>query len=385
MSVLRPSAFLQTFSGHLARLSLAAALWTCASCLSFPPGLWAQTSAARPAATVLFSGDFSSGRLGPEIAAAPGVRFGMELVVRDVESAEPLVLTVRLKRPAPEGAPGEDVWQLAARPGQAVQASWEFAYAWEVASGAWEMEVFHEDAVLASARFLIARAPEGGRPPAAPEAAAPKDAKPSVKDAKTSAKDGKAVSKKDAAKTEQAAPTDMAGAKAGPGPKAESSPAAASAARQPGKAEPLNAPRPDKAAEAARPAPVKSELARPETAKPVPAKSESARPEAPKPEPPHAGKATGLAPDRKVYVLVAGSFSEQARGMWMAVLLKEQGVKACVRTWEKDGRRLWQLVAGWRATLDEAQAAKAELGVKVGEVIIVPMSAGELEKGLQCH
>ncbi|WP_243312672.1 SPOR domain-containing protein [Fundidesulfovibrio agrisoli] len=386
---------------------------------------------AKPAATVLFSGDFTTGKPGAEIAGAPGVRFGIEFKLEDTE---PRVLTVRLTRPAPEGAPGEDVWLLAAGPGQPVQAAWEFAYGWEVAPGRWEMKVFADDVELASSRFQVVQAPEPVK--AAPESAT---APGPAKDKKNGGADkaaGKKGGKKDAAKQEPAKPdaarqdTPKTGpekpAQAGSAPKQLSKadpaiPAAPlavpaperQAPKQPPNAEPAipatqqAAPEPARPplkdpskAEPAQPAsaqprpeperpaqkqPPKAPAPKPETAKPETSKQEPARQEAAKPDPARSGKATGLAADRRVYALIAGSFSEQARAMWMAVLVREQGVKACVRPWEKDGRRLWQLVAGWRNSPDEAQAAKAELAVKLGDIIIVPMSAGELEKGLQCH
>ncbi|WP_243439326.1 SPOR domain-containing protein [Fundidesulfovibrio soli] len=397
----------------------------------------AGQAAAKPAATVLFSGDFGSRRPGPEIAGAPGVRFGIEF---RLEGTEPRVLTVRLKRPAPEGAPGEDVWLLAAGPGQPVQAAWEFAFGWEVAPGPWEMKIFSDDVELASSSFQVVQAPEPVKAPPAPEPAPAKDKRAGIADGKKGGKKDAArpdAAKPDAVKPEPARPAEAGpvpkqSAKAAPenpavpqtapapaaagqkqAPKAEPAPAVPTqAAPDPGRQAQKQSSKPEPAAPGISQAtpeperqgqkqPAKGEPSTPATrqatsttqkqapkaepAKPEPAKQEPVRQEAAKPDPARTGKTTGLAADRRVYVLIAGSFSEQARAMWMAVLVREQGVKACVRSFEKDGRRLWQLVAGWRTTPDEAQAAKAELAVKLGDIIIVPMSAGELEKGLQCR
>ncbi|MFP5238455.1 MAG: hypothetical protein ACLGQW_01365 [Acidobacteriota bacterium] len=457
-----------------------------------PPGGGARAAqqagqgAPKPAATVLFSGEFTSRKAGTEIAGAPGVRFGIEF---KLEGAEPRVLTVRLTRPAPEGAPGEDVWLLAAGPGQPVQAAWEFAYAWEVTPGPWEMKIFDDEAELASSRFQVVRVPEPVKVAPAPEPAPAPALSKDKKNGSTGKTAGKKGGKPDAAKPETAKlepakpgadrpdPASAAPAKSSqtaqaqtvqaqapqnagqaqppaqaqaPAPAAQPRPepelsarkqaptaeenppvppkaspeaervqkrgskpeseaqaaaqAAVAAQKQQPKAEAAPGAaaqpptetagqaqkQPSKTVTSAQPTPVAASqktAPRGEAARPPAAKPEPARPEPSKAEPDAArsGKATGLAGDRRVYALIAGSFSEQARAMWMAVLVREQGVKACVRPWEKDGRRLWQLVAGWRNSPDEAQAAKAELGVKLGEIIIVPMSAGDLEKGLQCR
>lgn len=88
----------------------------------------------------------------------------------------------------------------------------------------------------------------------------------------------------------------------------------------------------------------------------------------------------------RVYVLMGGSFSDEARAMWMAALLKGQGIKACVREAHgRDGRLSWGVVLGWKNSPEEARLAKENLLRTAKEVLVVPMSAAELEKGLTCR
>jgi cell division septation protein DedD len=89
-------------------------------------------------------------------------------------------------------------------------------------------------------------------------------------------------------------------------------------------------------------------------------------------------------PDRRVYALIGGTYSQESRAQWMAAFLKGQGVTACVRSWNKDGRTMWAIVAGWRDSPEEARQARKELSPVVGDMLIWPMRAGELEKGLKC-
>jgi cell division septation protein DedD len=89
-------------------------------------------------------------------------------------------------------------------------------------------------------------------------------------------------------------------------------------------------------------------------------------------------------PDRRVYALVCGTYSQESRAQWMAAFLKGQGVTACVRSWNKDGRKMWAIVAGWRDSPEETRQARKELSPVVGDMLIWPMRAGELEKDLKC-
>ena len=89
--------------------------------------------------------------------------------------------------------------------------------------------------------------------------------------------------------------------------------------------------------------------------------------------------------ETRVYVLMGGSFSEESRALWMAALLKEQGVKACIRAHKGDGRTVWGVVLGWKKTSEEARQAKQDLLRRVKDILVVPMAAAELEKGLSCR
>ena len=93
----------------------------------------------------------------------------------------------------------------------------------------------------------------------------------------------------------------------------------------------------------------------------------------------------GLPPQQRLFVLMGGSFSEEGRAMWMAALLKGQGVKACVREHRRDGRRYWGVVLGWKDTMEEARQAKEEMSRQVKDVLVTGMTAAELEKGLACR
>ena len=89
-------------------------------------------------------------------------------------------------------------------------------------------------------------------------------------------------------------------------------------------------------------------------------------------------------PSRQVFALVAGSYSEEARALWVASFLRASGHEACVRRETLKGRQLWAVVAGWRETRDEARQARDELAKATGDALVRPMKAGDLEKGLAC-
>lgn len=323
------------------------------------------------------------------IEGRPGIRFGMELVPEGTPQGAPVVLEARLKRPEdPQDGPPMR-WLVAARIGIPVLSVWEFAYDWEVEPGLWTMTVSYEDAVLATASFMVVQ------PDPQVQAGVPAQAPPSSKPAKPGEpRQDKTTSDSTSAKSQTATPAPM--------PK-------------PGDAK---APT-DKKSEASR-----SETAKPDTAKPEASRQDPAKPDTQKPVAPRqdasqtapqkqpestktiappsqdrpakplaevqdqtapAPKRTASPPDRRVQVLVAGVYSEEARALWVAAFLKKSGVKACVRVEDRGGKKRWSLVAGWRDTPEEARRAKDELTPTVGEIVIVPMSAADLEKGLQCR
>ena len=120
-----------------------------------------------------------------------------------------------------------------------------------------------------------------------------------------------------------------------------------------------------------------------EAEKPLPPLQKPPAASAPRDTPGQARAGVGQ-PDRRVYALVGGAYSQESRAQWMAAFLKGQGVTVCVRSWNKDGRKMWAIVAGWRDSPEEARQARKELSPVVGDMLIWPMRAGELEIGLKC-
>jgi len=257
---------------------------------------------------------------------------------------------------------------------------WEFAYDWEVEPGVWTMTVSHEDTVLATASFMVVQ------PDPLAQAQTPPQSLPSPKPAKP----GESRQDKKAADITPA--------------KSQATPSASLT-----KSEDAKAP-PDKQPEAQKPEASRSdspktdtprhETAKPDTQKPA-ATRQDASPSAPQKDRPakplaevqgpgvnqdkSSSKELAGASGKRVQVLVAGVYSEEARALWVAAFLRKGGVKACVRMEDRGGKKRWSLVAGWRDTPDEARRAKEELTPTVGEIVIVPMNAAELEKGLQCR
>jgi len=325
------------------------------------------------------------------IEGRPGIRFGMELIPEGTPQGGPVVLEARLKRPGdPEDVPPMR-WLVAARIGIPVLSVWEFAYDWEVEPGLWTMTVSYEDAVLATASFMVVQPDPQSQTQALPQSQpSPKPAKP-----------GEPRQDK---KTPDATPAKSQSAPPAPLPK-------------PGDARTSTG----KQSEAQKPEASKSDAAKPEasrqdTAKPDTQKPETQRqdvsPSAPQKQPESTKAVAPPQKDRpvkplaevqgqsqgqgspkdlpgvsgkRVQVLVAGVYSEEARALWVAAFLKKSGVKACVRVEDRGGKKRWSLVAGWRDTPEEARRAKDELTPSVGEIVIVPMSAVEFEKGLQCR
>ena len=309
----------------------------------------------------------------PGIEGRPGIRFGMELVPEGTPQGAPVVLEARLKRPDDPADSPPMRWLVAARIGIPVLSVWEFTYDWEVEPGLWTMTVSYEDAVLATASFMVVQ------PDPQAQAEAPAQALPSSKPAKPDTQKTAAQKSGDAK-----APTDKK-------PDVQKPETSKSEAVKPDTQKPA-APRQD----ASPPAPQKQ----PEPAKTTvpPQKDRPAKPLAEvQGQSPVQGSNSGVgqgqsspkdlagAPGKRVQVLVAGVYSEEARALWVAAFLKKRGVKACVRVEDRGGKKRWSLVAGWRDTPEEAKRAKDELTPTVGEIVIVPMSAADLEKGLQCR
>lgn len=338
------------------------------------------------------------------IEGRPGIRFGMELVPEGTPQGAPVVLEARLKRPNdPQDGPPMR-WLMAARIGIPVLSVWEFAYDWEVEPGLWTMTVSYEDAVLATASFMVVQ------PDPQAQAGVPAPAPPSSKPAKPGEpRQDKTTSDSTPAKSQPATPAPMpkpGDAKASTGKQSETQKAESSKS------------------DTAKMEALKPETAKPDTGKPEASRQDNTKPDTPKPaaprqdasppapskqpeparpaapqqkdrpakplaevqdQPAPAPKGTASPSGRRVQVLVAGVYSEEARALWVAAFLKKSGVKACVRVEDRGGKKRWSLVAGWRDTPEEARRAKDELTPSVGEIVIVPMSAADLEKGLQCR
>lgn len=331
------------------------------------------------------------------IEGRPGIRFGMELVPEGTPQGGPVVLEARLKRPDdPEDVPPMR-WLVAARIGIPVLSVWEFAYDWEVEPGLWTMTVSYEDAVLATASFMVVQ-PD-------PQSQAQASSKP------VDTRQDKKASDTTPAKSQTAPPAPLpksGDAKASTGkqseaqkPESSKSNTAKTEALKPESAKP----------ETGKPEASRQDTAKPDTQKPA-AQRQDASPPAPQKQPESTrtvappqkdrpvkpladvqgqsqgqGSSTDLpgSSGKRVQVLVAGVYSEEARALWVAAFLKKSGVKACVRVEDRGGKKRWSLVAGWRDTPEEARRAKDELTPSVGEIVIVPMSAADLEKGLQCR
>lgn len=308
------------------------------------------------------------------IEGRPGIRFGMELVPEGTPQGAPVVLEARLKRPNdPQDGPPMR-WLMAARIGIPVLSVWEFAYDWEVEPGLWTMTVSYEDAVLATASFMVVQ------PDPQVQAGVPAQAPPSSKPAKPGEpRQDKTTSDSTSAKSQTATPAPMPKPGDAKAPTDKKPEASKSEAVKPDTQKPV-APRQD----ASQTAPQKL----PESAKTIaqPSQDRPAKPLAEvQDQPAPAAKGTASPSGRRVQVLVAGVYSEEARALWVAAFLKKSGVKACVRVEDRGGKKRWSLVAGWRDTPEEAKRAKDELTPSVGEIVIVPMSAADLEKGLQCR
>jgi hypothetical protein len=340
----------------------------------------AQADTALTGARVTFSGEMGIGETGTtsqptdvatHIAAAPGVRFGMELVPEGSPMGAPVVLEVRLSRPkgSSESTPALR-WLVAARVGYPARSVWEFAYDWEVEPGTWVMKIFHAEKELAAASFTIVQAtvppPAGPAPP--PAALEPAQTQNSIQTrsqvpaAREKTGTGPAGNQAPATAHKGASPTDENSRLASSAP-AQAGPDAPTVAFHSGQALERSG---DAASRQFRTPGGQEPKALPTT--------QSAR-----------ERAVGGRPERQVYALFGGAYSQEARALWMANFLKAQGVTACVRTRAKAGKKIWTIVVGWRNSIEEARQTRNELTATVGEMLIVPMAAGELEKGLGCR
>lgn len=277
------------------------------------------------------------------VEGAPGARLSLDFTAPGAPGGPPVVLDVELKRPADTEQEGPLRWSLAALPGAPAQAVWEFAFPWEAQPGPWRLSVFQQGREVASALFDVTA------PPQPPQAF---DAGPD-----------------NAADAPPTAPAQPKRPDPGAPPAARAQPAEPSPSKlppvkpAPQAVQPQASPtKPDSAVQAAPAAP--------------------RQPDAPKPAP--RKRAVGGDPSRQVFALVAGSYSEEARALWVASFLRASGHEACVRRETLKGRQLWAVVAGWRDTRDEARQARDELAKATGDALVRPMKAGDLEKGLVC-
>ncbi len=347
--------------------------------------LWALAVAgwaAQAAGTELelvFAGELSPARRAGVVRAAPGVRMGLELAPRGLAKGAQQVLDVRLRRPgAPEGA--DTAWAVLATGGQNVLCVYEFAYPWEVDPGEWVMSVYSGGVLLVRGVLAVEQGPAlaEARPEARPEAR--DEPKPDAKASKTDARQPA----KPAEPKQEAKPQPKAEQK--PEQKAQAEPKASAEKPRPD-AKPQSEPKPQ-AEPKPQPAPQPAVEAKPKAA---PASPPSASPPSASPPPvaapkPAPGRVVGGDPQRQVFALVAGTFSEESRALWMSALLRGKGVQTCVRAVDqRGGKPRWQLLAGWKESRAEADKAKAQLTPALGEVIVAPMRAGELEKGLRCR
>jgi hypothetical protein len=293
------------------------------------------------------------------VAAAPGVSLGVILTPPGEPAGAPLVLEVSLEHPGEALAPAVR-WQAAAYAGSPVRLTWEFAYPFEVQAGTWTMRVSQDGRELAWAAFEVTPAPEAASGPAARAEAAP-GAQPPIAGI---------------------APPVPPGGRTQAPPAESGKPAKPGQAVLPPSAPPAREPAPGTSAPSGQPVPdgkAKSD------AKPPAAEGPAARPAGPGPgkTPPRAF--IGGDPGRRVYAVLAGTFSEEARALWVASFLKQKSGRACVRKRVKDGRTLYAVVAGWSETREGAAELKRSLeGVAPGSLVIA-FAAGELEAGLSCR
>ncbi|WP_459934656.1 hypothetical protein [Fundidesulfovibrio butyratiphilus] len=289
---------------------------------------WAQTLAT--SARVLYYGDFSSPKSSAVVQAGPGTRFGLEVAPEGGPKDAPVVLEVRVTPPGSNRVVDPVVFLAAGRMGQGMRLAYQFVYDWEVLPGTWSMEVLCGETRLTGAVFVVSKTSTGvtGESGTAPlRMDAVLDRSPGKSSSKTSDK---------------------------------------TSGRQPEKSPERSPTKP-------------SEPQRERASQPHGGAEKNVAPKAP------SGGSVSGSPERRVYVVMGGVFSEEGRALWMAALLKGLGAKPCVRQMESEGRRLWGVVLGWRDTLDQAKKLRDDMARLAKDVAVVPMSAGDLDEGLVCR
>lgn len=338
--------------------------------------VWAQTEIVNPEAHIVVAGGM--GKPGSQdVQAGPGVRFGLELVPEGVPKGTSVVLKARLLRPNdPEGLSPER-WLVAARMGMPVQVTWEFAYDWEVEPGVWTMKVFLEDKELASVPFTVSKT---ASQPQAPKSLSLRDGR-QIKSGESSGQaknrsEGVTAGSREIGRAEKKqdsqSSSEIIKSKAKPDSAAvDQNSQNTSTASHDSLASSTKTSSGTPKAE-----PGKTDLLSRKGAENI--KSETIPPQ-------NAHRVVGGKPNRRVYALMGGAYSEEARALRVVSGLKARGVAPCLRVDSKKGKKLWHVVAGWRDSPEAAQKAKAELLSVLGEVFVQPMSAKELETGLTCR
>jgi len=325
-------------------------------------------------AQVIFSGEIGRADSTTEIIARPGMRMGLELVPQGSPVGMPVVLDVQVLRP--ETQPPPVSFQVAAAMGSPVLCAYEFAYDWEAVPGIWTMKVFHDGKELASKDFTVVTAPQGTD---SSQVAAHPETKPveTAPTAATSPQDtapnpGQSADQhpESAAKPQKALPKQEYPPQTGPPAAASAKTISQPAASQSPRPEAVRKEGSDQKLAAKKPSGLKTPMGK-----------SSGR------QPSLVGNSARKTPvkeksDHQKFVLINGVYSQEVRAQWVAALLKNRGVKAQVKKNANTAKPTWSVVVGWKDTRQEALDAKRKLSPQVGEVNIVPMTSGELEKGL---
>jgi len=366
--------FVHDFIRIAAALALVAALPICAGAAArneTETGL--ATAPAVSGGRVTFAGEI--GRPGPkaDIVAKAGTRMGVEIIPEGSPAGAPVALTVRILRP--EGLTPL-VFQTAATLNASALCAYEFAYDWEAVPGVWTIKIFYDAKELASEDFTVVQTPGGAN--ALPGALSAQAGQPG--------QTGQPAQPPVASTVPTAAPEDVKPVEAAP--RADKPAQAAPSTALSGKAAPWTAaPRSGskKGADqkqAAEKSPGQKTMDKSSDQKTPAGKSAGPKPLV-KPYAPQETSARAN-PDQRKFVLINGVYSQENRALRVAAQLKTQGVKACVRKSVNAGKPMWSVVTGRHDPYEQALDAKRKLAPKTGENRVVPMTAGELEKGLIC-